>query len=234
MNIRAMEYEFLQRVNKVDSLQDHNFLIPEIDLYLNRAHEKFIKAVAMPRRPGFTGIERLQRNTEDIRTLIVEAQPLAPTVFDDDSYYVTVPDDYMFYISSEVEIVKDKCYKKTDQTFQVQHDDLSESSVFFNSDFEWGEVNFRFFEDGIRYFTPDFELTNVFLNYVRHPALVHNARDFQGGTYDYFGQVLTGYQDSELPEHTHDDIVDLAAQLALEDILNDPNLKTNRVNQNFN
>jgi len=227
-----MQYEVKQRVNKVDSLQDYNLRIPELDLYLNQAHMIFIKETAMPRFFNNRGVDRNQRSIDDLRTLIIEKHPITPASFDVESYKVALPTDYLFHISSTAEIVKGDCTKKGD-LFPVQHDDLHESNSLFTSSFEWGEINYRFFDGGIRMFAPDFQITKVYMDYIRKPALVHNAKDYIDGTYKLFGTPLSGSQDSELPEHTHPEIVDIAAKLIIEDLLSDPNLRINKImNQN--
>ena len=60
-------------------------------------------------------------------------------------------------------------------------------------------------------FTP----TGFKMNYIRQPGRIHSAELHPGGTYTTIdGAVLTGFQDCELPEHTHREIVDLAVFLA--------------------
>ena len=52
------------------------------------------------------------------------------------------------------------------------------------------------------------------LVYIREPKLIHNAAQYNGGTYNYFGTTLTGTANCELPMITHDDIVRIAVFLA--------------------
>ena len=213
MDIKAMQYDTKVKLNKVDSQRYRNLKIPELDWALNEALEVFIKRIAEPRSKNGFGFEVNQRGIDDIREIVVNSNtPLPSVVFDNTSYKVELPDDYMFYLSSYVEITKGECTTKG-RLLIKQHDDTHEESVFDKSSFEWREINARFFNEGFRIFTDGtFAVNNICeLNYIRKPAYMHNAEDYVGGTYNLLdGTVLTGTQDCELAEHTHREIVDIA------------------------
>ena len=48
MTIQDMHYDFKKKLNKIDSQQNRNLLIPEIDWTLNEAQELFVKITAFP------------------------------------------------------------------------------------------------------------------------------------------------------------------------------------------
>ena len=50
MSIKRMHYDLKVKLNKVDSQQYRNLLIPEIDWALNEAQNIFIKNIAEPRK----------------------------------------------------------------------------------------------------------------------------------------------------------------------------------------
>lgn len=218
MDIRAMHYDLKTKLNKVDSQQYRNLKVPEIDWVLNEACEVFIKMIAEPRTKNGFGFEVNQRSTDDIRTLVVNSlTPLPATLFENQSgyssYKVSLPNNYLFFVSGYACISKGNCENVKARLYQKQHDDLHEESPFDSSSFEWREVNFRFFSDGLRVFTDSTFTVNSIceLNYIRKFAYIHNAQDYIGGTYKLpDGTVLTGSQDCELPPHTHREIVDLA------------------------
>ena len=74
MTISEMHYDFKKKLNKVDSEQNRNLLVPEIDWALNEAQELFIKMVAEPRQRSFLGFEKSQRTIDDIRTIVESEQ----------------------------------------------------------------------------------------------------------------------------------------------------------------
>lgn len=212
MSIQNMHYDFKKKLNKVDSQKYRNLAVPEIDWVLNEAYNMFLKNIISPRLPNGLGFEVNQRSVEDIRTLVIEKHPVIPTVFDEKSYTVGLPENYKYLVSSEAVGTKGECVGEVLQTSPVQHDDRHEVNAFSVSSFEWRETNYRFFEGGLRFFTDGtFSIDKVNLDYVRVPKYIHFASGHVGGTYKLpSGVQLTGYQNCELPEDTHKEIVDLA------------------------
>lgn len=236
MDIRGMQYDFKQKLNKIDSQQYRNLRIPEIDWKLNEGLDVFIKSIAEPRIKNHLGFERNQRTIDDIRTIVVNDEPLIATPIDATTYYVELPGNYMFYLSANIEITKPNCPTKMARAIVRQHDDRHERSVFDNSSFEWGEVNIRFYERGIKIFTDGtFSVSKLSLNFIRKHKYMHNAQDFlPNATYKLpDGTVLTGGQDCELPEHTHREIVDIAVLITTGD-LQIPDYQTKQAKINLN
>jgi len=99
MTIKEMHYDFKKKLNKVDSQQYKNLLVPEIDWTLNEAQELFVKMVAKPRTKSYTGFELNQRTIDDIRTLVKDNQCFSVT-----GNTVALPSDYW-------NLVKAKCKK---------------------------------------------------------------------------------------------------------------------------
>lgn len=239
MTIKEMHYDFKQKLNKIDSEQNRNLKVPEIDWKLNEACEILIKSVAEPRIANKLGFETTQRTTDDIRTLVKNDIKLIPTKIDNFTYFVELPEDYMFYISSRVIISRTKCEDRKATTIVRQHDDVFEMSPYDKSSFEWKEVNIRFYDKGIKIFTDGtFSVKELHLNYIRKHAYMHNAQDFLP-TKSYklpSGILLTGTQDCELPEHLHREIVDMAVlitsgDLSLQDYpYKQAKLKLNQIN----
>jgi len=236
MNSRGFHYDFKQKLNKLDSQQYRNLRVPEIDWKMNEAIDIFIKSVAEPRVSNHLGFETSQRSIDDIRTLVINDYLIVPIALTANTYYVPLPTNYMFYVSSNVTITKAGCSPREATCILRQHDDKHELSAFDKSSFEWKEVNIRFFERGIKIFTDGtFVPTQLKLNYIRKHAYMHNAQDFLP-TQSYTlpdGTVLTGFQDCELPEHTHREIVDIAVLITSGDLqTGDYQLKQAKINLN--
>jgi hypothetical protein len=213
MDARAMHYDLKFKLNKVDSQQFRNLKVPEIDWALNEAQEVFIKNIAEPRTKNGYGFEVNQRSIDDIRTIVVNNLTPLPTIpFDAKSNRVTLPVNYLYFLSGYACITKGDCETKA-RLYLKQHDDLHEESPFDCSSFEWGEVNIRFFENGLRVFNDATFIVDSIceFNYIRKPRYIQNAQDYVGGTYKLpNGTILTGFQNCELSEHTHREIVDIA------------------------
>ena len=236
MNIKEMQYDIKFKLNKVDSEQYRNLRIPELDWVINEAYEIFVKSIAEPRTSNYLGFETSQRTIDDIRTIVINDKSLTPIKIDNKTYSATLPQDYMFYISANVVISKKGCSDRIGRAIVRQHDDRFEISPFDDSSFEWKEVNIRFFNGGIKLFTDGtFEIKEVKLNYIRKHAYIHNAQDFlPTGSYKLpSGTVLTGIQNSELPEHTHREIVDIAV-LILTNNLELPTYQLKQAKVNLN
>lgn len=236
MTIREMHYDFKQKLNKIDSEQNRNLKVPEIDWKLNEALEIFIKNIAEPRVTNHLGFETSQRTIDDIRTLVVNDLKLTPNIIDKNTYYIELPENYMFYISSEVKIKREGCQERSARTILRQHDDRFEDSPYDKSSFEWKEVNIRFYEKGIKLFTDGtFNITEVNLNYIRKHSYIHNAQDFlPTGQYKLpSGELLINSKDCELPNHTHREIVDIAVLITAGDLsLQDYQFKQAKINLN--
>lgn len=212
MNIKEMHYELKKKLNKVDSQQYKNLLVPEIDVALNEAQELFVKMVAQPRLKSYLGFEKSQRNIDDIRTIVVEELGWGVT-----NNIVTLPPKYWHYIKGTVYCTKAQCIDVPCRLVIRRHEEDFENSPFDKSSFEWRHVNGLFNENGIKLFTDNtFTINSVDLVYIRKLSYIHNAEDFGTGGYRLLsGILLSGTENCELPDHTHREIVDIAALLLM-------------------
>ena len=230
MNISEMHYDFKKKLNKVDSEQNRNLLVPEIDWALNEAQELFVKWISEPRQRSFLGFEKSQRSIDDIRTLVESDKTI--TI---DNSIAPLPEDYLFFVKADVLMDKGNCKGVKGRLYVRQHDDEFENSPFDKSNFEWRTVNGLFITQGVKVFD-DGTFTNkeLILSYIRKPKYIHNAQAFRNGTYQLpSGAVLTGTNDCELPEHTHREIVDIAVALVSGELLS-PDFQVKLSKLNFN
>lgn len=222
MTIEEMHYDFKKKLNKVDSQQYNNLLIPEIDWVLNEAQNVFIDIIAEPRIRTYLGFEKSQKNIDDIRTLVVNDQCSTSLSQTGDNFYYTLPLNYRYYVNSKCYISKGNCSHVKSKIFVRQHDDEFEDSPFDKSSFEWRTVNLLFVgTNEVKLHTDGtFVIDEFCLSYIKNPVYIHNAANFRTtGTYNLpSGTVLTGTQDCELPEHTHREIVDIAVMITTGEI----------------
>lgn len=227
MTIEEMHYDFKMKLNKIDSQQFRNFLIPEVDWLLNEAQELFIKMVAEPRLSFHLGFEKSQRNTDDIKMLVEEADGFGPE--DDIIVYrvgyrairYKLPENYMFFIRALVSGTIGNCNNIPCIVKIKQHDDSNHVSPFDKSSIVWREINGMFIDKYLELELPDIseepdsKLETMQLTYLREPKYMHYAKGIEGGEYQLNEKVLlTGKQDCELSPHTHREIVDIAVMLA--------------------
>ena len=215
MTTREMHYDFKRKFNKVDSQKNKNFLVPEIDWFLNEAAELFVKKVAQPKVDMGISFEKNQRITEDIKTIVVGGT-WTPVI----NNVITLPPDYLYFIRCRVKLSKGTCKSKEAVLYIREHSDLFEESEFYNSSFEWREVNGVYETQGIQSFTDGtFTIDEAKLSYIRKMTYMHNAQDFGLLGYNHpSGVTLTGTVNCDLPEHTHREIVDIAVMLAASEV----------------
>lgn len=214
-----MHYDFKKKLNKVDSQQYKNLLIPEIDWVLNEAQSLFIDMIAQPRLHQHLGFERSQKNIDDIRTVVVEDSCLSVVSSNSVSTLFALPEDYRYYIKGEVKMSKEPCGDSVGRLHIQRQGDEFEEHSFYDSSYEWRHVNGEFVGGGLRAYHKDFTIVDLCINYIKNPLYIHNADNFRNGTYNLpSGETLIGTQNSELPSHTHREVVDLAVLITTGEI----------------
>lgn len=231
-----MQYDLKFKLNKIDSSQYKNLKIPEMDWVLNESIELFIKNISQPRFSEYLGMEKTQRNIEDIRTLVVP-QSVRFTVqdsLDKRIFYADIPQDYLFYMSARADGYRGECRKSKMKCYVKKHGDFNEESPFDSSSFEWEDINIMFDKQGIAVYTDGtFVVDKLYLDYIKKHPFVHNAEDHSSSGYRALdGSVLTGTQDCILPAHTHREIVDIAVLIITGNLIPDYQVKQQKVNIN--
>jgi len=224
MTINEMHYDFKVKIDKVDSMSKKNFLPNEIDWIINEAIQIFVKQRYGQNNSKRAGFESIQKRTDDLRTLQIKSptvlQPgVMPVQHQGDVYEFRISDfkfPYWFLTRLTAKVKKDDCTKVI-KVRQTQHDDLSTAleDEFFKPDFIWGEalaVEARTDEaqdqkGSIYVYTDNFEIVEIYPEYLKKPNKVwigtYNTKDGQNTVGDPIVQC-------DLPEHTHNEIVDLA------------------------
>jgi len=218
MTAREMIVRLRSVLNKVDSRKYENLRIPALDSALNDAVITFVKFVTQPRIARQLGYESSGRSIHDIRTLVREYNSTPIPDSDGLSSTLTLPEDFLFYAKCRSDIKKGECTKNVLCTYvDLDDDENDELSV---SNFNWQVLNVRLTDKGLSFLhNGSFIVSTTRLTYLKQPAYIHNAQDYGDGTYTTGGGVvLTGSQDCDLPDHTHIEIVRLAALLLSGDL----------------
>ena len=226
MTVQEMHFAVDQGLQKVASSVYDYFLPQEVDFWLNRAQERYIKQRLYkqtdPKKVGFEGnVKRM----DDLRMLItadytdgVTPQPLQDFIDFD------LPIDYMFLVNARVtmhvnhcgeqvdtldpEVMRDLRILEQDKVYQHQQNPFAKTKAEFPLAVVFDE-EVRVFQDKER-----FILKTLHLDYLRLPVDIN----------------LSTSVDCELAEHTHHEIVDLTVKSIIEAI-ESPRYQTTSIEQ---
>ena len=185
-----------------------------IDYFINEAIARFVKTRYAKNNIYKAGFEETQKRTEDLRTLVsTEVQTTIAVPYEDDNYVqVDIPGFtglYWFYLRMSAYVTKENCGSKYQEVKLVQQDDLQRvlRDPFNKPVFD---KPVAYFENGNILLVSDdsFTITQAKVTYLRAPAIVNV------GTYGGTPAVV----EFDLPDHTHKEIVQLAADIAIENI----------------
>jgi hypothetical protein len=227
MNVKEMQYDFKLKLNKVDSSDHSNLKIPEIDWLLNEGLSVYMKQRYGINNSKGEGFETTQKRIDDLRNLVVKNKPLIATALPiDNSFEAKLPENYLFAVRLQATSSKGSCGHKKCVCVPTQHDDLSDAlkNPYYEPSFEWGEVPVVYGTTGdtvadsnkvFGYTDGTFSISEFVLDYLRMPKRIAFPSGTPGQTYNYpDGTAVSVDQDCELPAHTHNEIVDLAVQIA--------------------
>lgn len=215
-------------LDKTSALELPAFEPEEIDFWLNMAIRRFVKTRYSGVNIKKESFEETQKRIDDLRTLVEHVAlymiendnatlvgPYALTTTPLENSYVLLtpvnswPSDYWFALSEECEIAPtggstsrqgvtectmDEYRQRIDDPFSEHklHYGVAKPLRIFNAN------SVELVTDG------DYSINRYYLTYLRVPATVNN--------------VPAGTTDCDLPEHTHDEIVKMAASMMLENI----------------
>lgn len=213
MTVQELHYAVDQGLQKIGSYAYDNFLPEEIDYWLNRAQERFVKDRAFISADikgiGFVGN---QKRLDDLRQIISinYVDDTAPQAGAESQQY-DLPVDYMFLVNIRAQIRANNCSRATTsdplltvpvrivnnaEVHYLQQDPFARSQVRTPLA-TLNETDITVFQDN-----ESFILEGITLDYIRTPQQIS----------------LQLNQTSELAEHTHHEIVDIAINTMLEAI----------------
>lgn len=189
--------------------------------WLNQAVVKFVKTRYGGTNAKSAGFEQIQKRTEDLRTLVQMVNCSANSVSSNE-YAILLPQDQMFHLGTRVGILpKDdntgnKCWSKDDKgKYVIRYTDPIEVTVdtldraLENS---LSEHNLHYCQakplqlfrgnNAIFYTDGNYKVQECIVTYLKTPKAITLDQPFVNYT--------------ELPEHTHQEIVKLAVQMYLE------------------
>jgi hypothetical protein len=219
MTVQELHYQFKLNMDRVDTLSATDFNREEIDYLLNEAQLLYVKRLYNGTNPLKTAFEQSQKRIDDLSTIVIKfpLQPaLTPTKVQG-VYEVPLSSlsfEYLFLIAAYCDIqLKEDCSKKIPLKF-VQHDDYREAlrDPFNSPSTESIPYNFGRSTNSsgtsIYIYPQTFDISSVYIEYIKKPARISY------GTYTHLDGVSYPTNSSELPPHTHDEIVNIACQIA--------------------
>lgn len=210
MTIQEFHNNFNIEVDKTLDFELPYMLPEQIDYWLNKAQDRFIKSRAYPSNPGTKGFEETEKRIDDLRTIVVRTTPISASTSVTNVYTVNLPDDYQYLVRHQCNVVSSKYGTKLLKGIQTKQDEIDE----FIKDPFWGpspeEPLYYIIGNNIVYETLGlFTIQDAIISYIRLPAILQYGSQYIDPTTDI---------DCELPVHTHYEILDLAVSMVLENI----------------
>jgi hypothetical protein len=228
MTISEMHIAFDLLLDKSNSLQYPSFLPEEKDFWLNLAIRKFVKTRYSGVNPKREGFEQSQKRIDDLRTLVVEKQLACTSIgaIKPNGYVISggltgsnfTATPYWLSLGEEVDITfiptnpSLLAFGATTTTKRVGVTDVTANDYRYKLDDPTGAYILHydearplrlFYNDTIEFITDgNYSIPYAYLRFLRKPATVS----------------LSLVVSCDLAEHTHDEIVALAVQEALEGI----------------
>ena len=211
MNIARFHIEYQLTVDKRDSSAVPELEAEVIDYFLNEAQERYIKSRYESLNVYKAGFEAIQKRTDDLRSIVKTEDINTAVVAGETNTFKAVlsgtTSPYMFYIRGRANMVKTGCANKTQGVNLVRHDSLDRILLDPFNKPNYGNV-VAYFEDSDFFVITDgtFTVPSVKITFLKRPNLMNVG--------SYGGAVV----DCELPEHTHKEIVQYAADITFENI----------------
>jgi len=216
MTIVEQHYDFKLKIDKVDSQSREDFNVAEIDWLINEARN-----VAVKRRHRL-GFELNQKRVDDLSTIHIKhpLQPdLALTDLGDGVYELPLASlafDYLFFTRGEVEVIDANCDPNPRIGLRaIQNDDLDFTlDDPFNEASKLNLIPYNFGRSSagtgrsMYIYAGTLTLGIARLEYLKVPQ-----KTYFGG-YTYIDGSTPAQTNSELPEHMHSEVVDIAVQIA--------------------
>lgn len=220
MTVREMQIAFDMQIQLVsDQLEvDEKPDSYTILYFLNRAQENYIKENFLQKGQIVDNIEFLQKRSDVLRRLIVRdtgtESPTAITPTEvDGGITLALPTDYLYYIQSfsyaTNDLVDGGVNKKWSPNRVIGHDevDMITNGLFNKPILRKPCVVFEQDDKIVLYKDDDTDIFNISYTYLRKPLTMTLDTPVAGETTN----------ECELDEYTHQDIVEMAVRMFIED-----------------
>lgn len=210
-----MRYYINEQLKNADNENFQELLIPQIDFILNVAQEHLIKMVAFPLYNPLPQFELTHRIKSILQPIVINSKTVDTNVvkYDNTSYLYKIPNDCFIFLGGVAISNNGSCQKEI-ELFGIEHDTVSSKDYTIKSSFLWEECNYLQINDGIKLEATDFQITGVKPVYIRKSKYMYDADSYKLPYKSLkTGEILTGRQDSELPDMCRLDIANIAVLL---------------------
>jgi hypothetical protein len=225
MTLSDFHIEFKIALDKIDSSAYPDILPEEIDYFLNEAQERFIKTRYGINNIYKEGFEEIQKRTDDLKNLVVTNYASVTAVgtetntyrinlsslFSDEAHTTPITTEtYQHYLRGRARVVKTGCATKYVSVKPFRQDEIER---IIKDPFNKPTVTepVIYFERSNIYAVTDgtFTIDKFKVTYLKRATTIRRGTVYATPTTD----VLC-----ELPDHTHKEIVQIAVNIALENI----------------
>lgn len=191
--------------------------VVEADLWLNKAQLRYIKTHYGLNNLYQKGYEEIQKRREDLKALIKTkyGKPASlenitivslSTLFEDSLFTTVSTDKYMFFVKVQVNTTKGTCTDNFELKI-VDQDKLERIKTDPFNKSTYSQPKGYYEDNSIYILTPDFIVNNIQITFIKYPVSVRYGTQYPVPTTDI---------QFEISEHTHDEIVQLAVSLIVE------------------
>lgn len=225
MNIREMQRQFGIQLNQLnEALELHS---DDIEYWLNKGQLQLVKQMYNGMNPEGKAFEQSQQRIDDLRTLLVKDEEVETTFIDDEPLHgffidrAEIPEDSLFVISHRSKVsynFPSINYTIDSETNKRISDDLeSTTRVVFNRTSQSDDI-YKLLSDPFNRTKPNKPIVDInedFINVYTDNTFVVDSVIFNYLKKPRKMNIKEGV-DSELPDHLHDDIIQRAADLFLQ------------------
>lgn len=211
MTVSELHIAFKIGLDKIDSLGYPDILPEEIDFLINQAADRFVKQRYGKTNTKREGFEETQKRTEDLKTIVKSAQltpnPYSINNISTTARFYTLPTDQRYIVQEQTDIIYNDCHgnstTKKVLVRPIQHNDYDKIQTDpFNRPNDVKVL--RLMSEGMVEIIAGvgFTLGTYYLRYIKLMQPVS----------------LNANVTLELPVDTHQEVVDIAVDIALENI----------------
>ncbi len=211
MTVSELHIAFKIGLDKIDSLGYPDILPEEIDFLLNQAADRFVKQRYGKTNTKREGFEETQKRTEDLKTIVKSAQ-LTPNAYNINNIsttarFYTLPVDHRYIVQEQADITFNDCHgtpiTKKVLVRPIQHNDYDKIQTDpFNRPNDVKVLRLMAEGEVEIIAGTGFTLGTYYLRYIKIMIPVS----------------ITANTTLELPVDTHQEVVDIAVDIALENI----------------
>lgn len=212
MTVQEFHNNFDIEVDKTLDFQLPYMLPEQKDYWLNKAQDRFVKSRAFGNNIFRTGFEQTEKRIDDLRMITKQSTPITPSL-SGTTYSSTLPNDYLYLMRHQCYTTNTECTTPMLVSgVQTTQDDMN---ILLRDPF-WSPIAY----DPLYYLLGNsivyemdgddtFTIVSTIITYIRIYSRIQYGTQYISPTADI---------NCELAVHTHQEILDIAVAMVLENI----------------